>query len=463
MSKIIKSISYAVIAQIVSLVVSAFMTFFVSRYMTVEYFGYYQLFLFYSTYVGIFQFGTSEGTYLENGGKDYIELDYSDLKALFLNVLLMQICVLLIVQFAVQSLEGNANKKVVIGLILIYALAHFFVMYYGMLLQAVNQTEKYSKAIIVGKTITLALFIMAVAVKDYRFETFCVIYLIGYCLTGGIVTFRCRRILFAHYTIKNSPFQIIKKHKSTFIAGCSLLFSTLISSLIIGINRIYIEYFLGIEEFGKFSMALSLCNLVILFAIQVGMVMFPNIVNLSVQEKTKIYKKLNTITSFLTPLFFLVYIPLEIFLNYWIPQYTESIHWMLIFVPYMIYETKNQVIFNTYLKAARQEKYMFSINLISFGLCAVINLFTIIWLKDLTVVLLIIDIVIIVKSILLSRRIDKTLNTSSIFMMCTEAIACAGSSLIMYCRIDFIGVLGMTILYIVFYAAQKMGKHKSTV
>ena len=141
MRKFVKSISYAFVAQVVSLMVSVFMSFFVSKYMTIESYGYYQLFLFYSTYVGIFQFGTSEGTYLENGGKLYSELDFQKLKELFLSVLSIVVFVLLILLCGIQFFESNKSKKEVLIIIALYAIVHFFVVFFGMLKQAVNETE----------------------------------------------------------------------------------------------------------------------------------------------------------------------------------------------------------------------------------------------------------------------------------------------------------------------------------
>ena len=55
--------------------------------MSIDGYGYYQLFLFYSTYVGLFQFGVSEGVYLENGGKKFSQLNHLSLSNCFLILL----------------------------------------------------------------------------------------------------------------------------------------------------------------------------------------------------------------------------------------------------------------------------------------------------------------------------------------------------------------------------------------
>ena len=54
-----------------------------SKLIGVEKYGYWQLYLFYTSYVGFFQLGWNDGIYLRYGGEDYNNLD----KGLFFAVL----------------------------------------------------------------------------------------------------------------------------------------------------------------------------------------------------------------------------------------------------------------------------------------------------------------------------------------------------------------------------------------
>lgn len=439
--------SYAVIAQAISLLVSVFMSFFVSKFMTVGGFGYYQLFLFYSTYVGLFQFGISEGVYLENGGKTYESLHYPELKQLFINSLITEAILLVIFCGGFFALTDDIGKKYIVLFIAAYAVAYLLVMYFGMLLQSVNKTERYSRSIIIGKLFTLVLFIALVAIKNYDYIWYCVIYLIGYILSGAIVAIDCKEIIAA----KIKPAFVLLQRKKTIIAGSSLLLSGLISSFLIGVNRIYIEQFLGIEVFAKVSIALSLCNFVILFAIQVGMVMFPNVVLLNKEDKTSLYRRLNEYTCLLAPCVFVGYIPLKIILGMWIPQYTESIRWMLLFIPYMVYEIKTQIMYNTYLKALRKERTLFRVNLAALIVCAIVNFVVIKHFQQLEAAFWVIDIIMIVKSMILSRIIENEYGINLVFRMCLEAVFCCASAWIVYMSAGLINVGIVLVLYAVYF------------
>ena len=98
---------------------------------------------------------------------------------------------------------------------------------------------------------------------------------------------------------------------------------------------------------------------------------------------------------------------------------------------------------------------MFVVNLLAFGLCGIINFFTILYLQNLTAVLFIIDIVIIIKSVLLSQKIDNILNVRLLPVILIEAFLCASISAIMYVRCDFFTIIIMIIAYCGFYFFQK--------
>lgn len=447
MKKVFKSMSYAFIAQIISLLVSVFASFFVSKFMTISGFGYYQLFLFYSTYVGLLQFGVSEGVYLECGGKRYQELNYVELKQLFMNALIAETAVLLVGIPVAQAFEDDSNRKVIIILLAIYAITYLFVTYFGLLLQAVNKTEQYSLAIIIGKLLTLILFVALVFFEKFEYIWFCLSFLLGFMISGVYVTVRCHEIVMEKIKLK----PVLYANRERIVAGESLLLSGLVSSFIIGINRIYIDHFKGIEVFGKVSMSLSLINFFILFAIQIGMVMFPNVVILNDGEKARVYKELDNYSTLLMPLILIGYIPLRWILSQWIPQYTESIQWMLLFLPYMYYEIKTQVMYNTYMKALRKERQLFKANLYSFVVCAAVNYILIRTLGNLEIVFWIIDFVMIIKSISLSRIIEKEYGMNFLPKLFIESILGCLSSFVIYHTEKSSAILFMALTFILVY------------
>lgn len=68
-SAFIKNILYAFLAQGIALFLSVLMSLIVPKILGVEQYSYWQLFIFYTGYVGFFHFGLNDGVYLRLGGQ----------------------------------------------------------------------------------------------------------------------------------------------------------------------------------------------------------------------------------------------------------------------------------------------------------------------------------------------------------------------------------------------------------
>ena len=81
-NKLLKNLSYAFVAQGISLFLSIIMNFIVPKLLDVEGFAYWQLFLFYVSYAGVFSFGFVDGIYLKLGGVSYDSLNKKEIGGL---------------------------------------------------------------------------------------------------------------------------------------------------------------------------------------------------------------------------------------------------------------------------------------------------------------------------------------------------------------------------------------------
>ena len=74
-TSILKDSVWAVTSQTVSMVTGIVLSLFLPKFMVVEDFGYWQLFLLYASYVGLLHFGIGDGIYLRFGGLYFEKLD----------------------------------------------------------------------------------------------------------------------------------------------------------------------------------------------------------------------------------------------------------------------------------------------------------------------------------------------------------------------------------------------------
>ena len=72
---LIRRIQAVIGGNALNLIISVFMVIALPKILTMEDYGYWQLFLFFFSYIGFFQFGWEDGIYLKFVGCKYEELD----------------------------------------------------------------------------------------------------------------------------------------------------------------------------------------------------------------------------------------------------------------------------------------------------------------------------------------------------------------------------------------------------
>ena len=87
----IRNIIYSVAGNGLSLLVSVCMILIVPKILELKDYGYWQLFLFYFSYVGFLHFGWEDGIYLRYAGLRYIDLDHSKIFGQGIAIFSMQI------------------------------------------------------------------------------------------------------------------------------------------------------------------------------------------------------------------------------------------------------------------------------------------------------------------------------------------------------------------------------------
>ena len=85
-------------------------------------------------------------------------------------------------------------------------------------------------------------------------------------------------------------------------------------------------------------------------------------------EKDKLPQLYMTIRNAITPVLFLslwCYYPGCLVLERWLPKYVESLSYLGIMMPIIIYASKVSLLTNNYLKAYRAEKKMLLVNVVA--------------------------------------------------------------------------------------------------
>ena len=357
--KLSKNLFTAFAAQLVIFAVSAIMSLVVPKLLGVEEFGYWQLFLLYSSYVALFHFGLNDGVYLLAGGKSFHEMNSSSINSQFLVGVCFESLLSLALFLFVFANFGFGPRSFVVGAFAIFIVIFNLGAYWGAVCQAANETNIYSKMMMIDRCAFLVPLLIGVFFGIAEFEYYIISYIASRCLAALYIMFRCRGLLRAPLLgFVDSLAQSFESIK----VGIKLTISYSASVFVLGAGRFIADGVWGIEEFGQLSFALSLLNFFIVFVNQVGMVLFPALRKVDASEFKQTLFGLTALMDWLLPVFYVVYYPISLLAEWWLPQYALGFQWLSILLPICVYNCRMEVISTTSMKVLRKETSLMFIN-----------------------------------------------------------------------------------------------------
>ena len=376
----IKDFSFTLTSNLVSLLVSTLVILIVPKLIGVDEYGYWQLYLFYASYVGFMQFGWNDGIYLRYGGCEYRELDKQLFFSQFWMLAISQIflaSIITLLSLAFLKQEQTQFILIMVALCIILMGTRAMPLF---ILQATNRIKDYAHITIMDRILYSGIIILFLlfGVREYKL-------MIVADLIGKFIS-----LLYAIYCCKDMTFRKISTFyfslKETFEninVGIKLMFANIASMLIIGVVRFGIERSWDMATFGKVSLTLSVSNLMMLFINAVGIIMFPILRRTDEKMLPKIYITMRDFLMVILLGALIVYYPLRVILSAWLPKYADSLMYMALVFPMCVYEGKMALLINTYLKTLRKEKLMLKINLISLAISIMSTFATTVLFKDL--------------------------------------------------------------------------------
>lgn len=381
----LKNFSYSFSSNLISLGISILVVLIVPKVLGVEDFGYWQLYLFYTAYTALLHFGWNDGIHLRYAGEKYDNLDKNLFYSQFWMLIIFQVLITILTIIFSIFLVNNTDRLFIIVMMVLCSL---IVIPRGMLLfvlQGTNRIKDYAVATIIGK-ITFGVLIMLFIILGFNtYPMMIVADIIGKLVSLFYTILRCKDIVFRKISLFYLSF---KETKENISVGIKISFAYIAGVLIIGIVRFGIEFVWDVETFGKVSLMLNISNLMMAFINAIGLILFPVLRRTDINQLPNIYKDIRNMVSILLVGVLIIFFPLVFFLTKWLPNYSDSLMYMGILFPLMVFEGKMALLINTYLKTLRKEKYLLLINLLSVGLSILLTTLFVFLLQNLTLAIL---------------------------------------------------------------------------
>lgn len=377
---VVKNILYSISANLISLLVSVVLVLVLPNLLGETSYGYWQLYLFYTSYVGFFHFGWIDGIFLRIGGEEYDNLDGQLYATQFVILMIFEIVVGIIVANVANLIIPDINKLHVITLTCICMVIYIAKNYTTYILQATNRIKPYALVTLIEKVVFAAAILAAWIIRTSSYEVIAIGDLLGKLIAMLVSLKYCKEILFCKLGNWKGTLKEIWINLSV---GSKLVLANVASLLITGIVRFAIEDYWSIEVFGKVSLSMSLSNMLMVFISAISIVVFPMLKRMDEEKLGETYEMIRNFIMFVLLAALIFYYPAKRVLTGLLPSYAESMKYMALMFPVCIFDSKISLLINTYLKALRKEKEILIINVMSVVMSFVSTAFTVYMLHSL--------------------------------------------------------------------------------
>lgn len=378
LGKIIKNFSYSVSVNIVVMGTTFLLNLIAPKFLGIKDYSYWQLYVFYLSYVGFFHLGWADGIYLRYGGKKYEDLDKNNIRTQFWMLLIIQIILGIFIFFVIIN-NNDRNVIFIMIMTIIYGIIanpRYIILF---VLQATNKIKEYSKIMLIDRFVFCVLIILVFIFNLESYRNLIILDVVSRIISMIYAIRICKELIFGKLMKIRDGF---KQAYINISIGIKLMFANIASNLIIGIVRIGVQIKWSIEVFGKLSFTISISNIMINFINAISLVMFPMLRNIENDKYKVIYYRIRTILMVIVLGILLLYQPLKLILNLWLPQYRESLFYMGILFPIFVFESKTSLLTNTFLKTLRKEKDILIVNLVSIVLSLILSIINIALLNN---------------------------------------------------------------------------------
>ncbi|MDT2827535.1 hypothetical protein P7H59_03595 [Enterococcus viikkiensis] len=371
---VIKNLYYTVAANFATLGISVLLNLFVPKLLGVTEYSYWQLYVFYSSYVGFLHFGWVDGIYLKIGGEEYEDLDKKSLGSQFWYLMIFEVILSCLVILWALFFMPRSNQSLILiltAIVSVVTIVKTFILY---IFQSTNRIKEYAQ-LSRNDRYLYVLFIAIYFVTGGRdFYWLIAMDILSKLILTVWGIFRIRDMV----TVKWVPLKrMYREILDNINIGSKLLLSNIASMLILGTIRFFVQQKWSIETFGKLSFTLSISNMFLTFVNAVGVVMFPLLRRTNQNKLPMLFTTLRNIFVPVTYGILLLYIPAKLVLGIWLPAYHDSLMYMGILFPIVIYEGRMSLLINTYLKSLRKEKTILLVNVITLATSLVLSLIVI--------------------------------------------------------------------------------------
>lgn len=324
--KSIISIIKVAFGNVVALFAGIISGFILPKIMDLTNYGYYKTFSLYISYLSLLNLGVLDGLLLCFGDKDYEQLNKKQFR-FYSKFFLFVFCVPVVIGIASGFIFFSGEFRYIIIFLSICLWCVNITTYYQYISQATRRFNEISlRNILRGILLVLIILILVLVyliskkLIDYKL----------YLLLFSIITFFLA--LWYIYTYREITFgesNSIYEEKDNLLKylklGFPLMMSNFCAVLILNLDRQIVNIFFSKDEYATYAFSYNLINLVITTLSAISTVLFPLLKREDEENLKNSYCNLLSIIIILSTALFALYFPLDMFISWFLPNYSFSL------------------------------------------------------------------------------------------------------------------------------------------
>lgn len=406
-----------------SFLLSVLTSLLVPKVLGVEEFGYWQLFLFYSSYTGFFSFGIADGLYLVEGGKGRSQINKRKVNSAFWFGFAYEVPIAIALGIGCCLAGFEYQREYVVSAASLYMVISYVWNALGYIFQAMNETKLYSFAAMANKLAFLVPLIALLVLRCGDFRPYVALYVASHCYSLLYCVWKGRDILSAGLC---SPREFACVGLGYIRVGIKLMLANIASMLILGFARFLIDIEWGIETFGKLSFSLSMVNFFLAFISQASMVLFPALRQTGDSEQRKVFSAMRDALTIVLPGVYAFCFPMMWIIGKWLPQYTDILFYFVYLLPMCVFDGKMNLLGTTFFKVLREEKTLLRVNIVTAMVGAVGTVFGVYVLQSVDAVICSVVAALAFRSLISEAIISRRIGVSSSFLPIGEVLVSLG-------------------------------------
>lgn len=348
--KTIKNIIKVIFSNITTIIAGVLVSFILPKIITVSDYGFYKVFSLYFNYLGVLSLGIIDGIVLKYGDKDYEQLEKEKLRAVFLLYSILHL-------FFVLALVGisfcfGSDYQFICLMLAATLLPVNVAGYFQQISQITQRFFEYSIRKIIQSICNVVFIVILFGLFYFgKYQISYYIYIYGTVAINLLLAlwyvFTYRDIIFGKKISVQAAFIEVK---DLVKLGVPLLVSNLCSTLLLSLDRQFVSILFSNEEYATYAFAYSMLSLVTVATSSISTVIYPLFKRF---DKDKLISSYETISSIVLVFVFaigLIYNPLCYFIEWFLPQYSESLLIFRIILPGVSLSSAITVVLHNYYK-----------------------------------------------------------------------------------------------------------------